>query len=185
MLRGHFFHPHNPQAVPVVSIAKLSNHRLVRRGDDDVVPVKDGKGLAAHKALGAKHRVAQPLGLLLADILDVGHLGDVDNLAVKRLLAGAKQPLLQLRGPVEVILHAGFSTAGDNKDIGDARPHRLLHNVVDGGAVHNGEHLLGDRFGGGEDTGAQPGGGNHSFCHIHSKKPSLFWLMITGKGSWP
>ena len=47
-------------------------------------------------------------------VLVAVHLGDVHDLAVQVLLAGGEQPLLQFRGPVEVVLDAGLAPASSS-----------------------------------------------------------------------
>ena len=111
--------------------------------------------------------MSQPLGLLLPDIEDVGQVGGPADLLQLPLLAGPLQALLQLGVVVEVVVHSGLGPVGHHQDILDAGVYRLLDDILDHRLVHQGEHLLGNRLGGGQHPGPQPGCGNDGFPDLH------------------
>ena len=76
------------------------------------------------------------------------------------------EQVLQLEADVEVVLDGGLAAAGDDDDVLNAGVDRLLHAVLDDGLVHQGQHLLGLRLGGGQKSGAQPGGGEDGFANF-------------------
>ena len=51
-----------------------------------------------------------------------------------------------------------------------ARGGRLLHHVLDGGRVHDGQHLLGLRLGGGQEAGSEPRHGYDSDGDFHGER---------------
>ena len=115
--------------------------------------------------------MAETFGFLLADILDIRHAGEGRDLLVQRLFAGGEQPFLQLGGAVKVILKGRFPAVGHNQDIGDPRLHRFLHQVVNRRLVNEGEHLLGNAFGGGQHPGPQARGGDDRLGYFtHSRQ---------------
>src|SRR5262249_11743908 len=81
-------------------------------------------------------------------------------------LASVLQVVLELEGGVEVILDRALVAAGDEDDLGQPGGHRLLHHVLDGGLVDEGEHLLGLGLGRGEEASAEPGGREHGPFHV-------------------
>ena len=111
--------------------------------------------------------MAQALGLLLPDIEDVGQVGGPADLLQLPLLAGPLQALLQLGVVVEVVVHSGLGPVGHHQDILDAGVYRLLDDILDDRLVHQGEHLLGNRLGGGQHPGPQPGGGDNGLANFH------------------
>ena len=81
-------------------------------------------------------------------------------------LAALREVALQLVGGVEVVLDRVLALAGDDDDGGEAGGHRLLDHVLDDGLVHQGQHLLGLRLGGGEEAGAEARGGEHGLADL-------------------
>ena len=134
---------------------------------DHVVAVHDHEGVIAGEGLGHQNGVAKAEGLLLAHKEDVGQPGNAQASLQRSLLAGLGQSGLQLGGAVKVILDNVLVAADDNQNIRDARTDSLLHNVLNGGLVHNGQHLLGHGLGGGQHTGAQAGGGDNCLTNLH------------------
>lgn len=80
--QGHRFDSHRPQAELLKCVAQLPGGRLLL-GDNHIVPIEDGKWFVSHKALGTVNRVAQALGLLLAQVLDIAKVGDIHHLVVQ------------------------------------------------------------------------------------------------------
>ena len=58
-----------------------------------------------------------------------------------------------------MVLDGVLAAAGDDDDAGEARGHRLLDDVLDDRLVDEGQHLLGLGLGGGQEAGAEAGGG--------------------------
>ena len=73
---------------------------------------------------------------------------------------------LELDAAVEVVLDRLLAPAGDDEDVVDPGPHGLLHHVLDGRLVDDRQHLLGLRLGGGQEPGAQAGGGDDGLAHV-------------------
>ena len=104
--------------------------------------------------------MAEPERFLLPDADQAHHVADPADLPeeLAALLAGER--VLQLVAAIEVVLDGRLAAAVDHDDLLDARLHRLFDDELDGGRVDDGEHLLGDSLGGGEETRPQTGGGN-------------------------
>ena len=95
-------------------------------------------------------------------------------------LAALLEVVLELEGPVEVILEAALAPTGDHQDVGDPGADRLLDHVLDGRLVDERQHLLGLGLGGRQEPGAQAGcrddsfayqGGNHNVFLPPSGRP--------------
>jgi hypothetical protein len=145
------------------AVALVDGHHVGEDGGvgrHDVVAQHDHEGLVAHVLAGHRHGVAEAAGLALADVVDVGHLGDGLHLLQHVELAGLPEVVLELEGAVEVVLDGPLAPAGDDQDVAQADPDGLLHHVLDGRLVDEGQHLLGLGLGGREEPGAQPGGGD-------------------------
>ena len=150
-------------AVTLEDVEELSHAGHAR--DDDVVTQEDTEGLVADQRSCAQDGVAKPEGLLLPDVRHGGELGDGPDLGQLLCLAAILQVVLELEGRVEVILDGALVPAGDEDDLLEARGHRFLHHVLDGGLVHERQHLLGLRLGGGEEARTQPRRGKHGLAH--------------------
>ena len=80
------------------------------------------------------------------------------------MLAARLEEGLELDGDVEVILDRVLAAAGDEDDVVDAGRDRLLDAVLDDRLVDERQHLLRLRLGGGQEAGAEAGGGEHGFA---------------------
>jgi hypothetical protein len=134
---------------------------------DDVVAEQDGERLVADVLLGHADGVAQPERGLLADVVDLGHVGDVPDHLQLVVVALVGEQLLQLDRAVEVVLDGLLASAGDDQDVLDPGPDGLLDHVLDGGLVDQGQHLLGLRLGRREEAGPEPGRRNHGLAYLH------------------
>ena len=103
--------------------------------------------------------MAEAEGLLLADEEDVGQIGDAEALFQHLLLAGSGKFCFQLGAAVKVVLDDVLIAAHDDKDVGDAGADSLLHQILDGGFVHEGEHSFGHRLGGRQHRVPRPAAG--------------------------
>ena len=111
--------------------------------------------------------MAQTLRLLLAEEEDIRHVGHGADDARVLLLAVAHKALFKVGGVVKVILDRGFAAVCDYEDLLNAGGHGLLHDVLDDGLIHERQHLLGGAFGVGQQTRAQPCGGDNGFPDFH------------------
>ena len=71
----------------------------------------------------------------------------------------ASRKRLELDRHVEVILDRVLAAAGDEDDVVDAGRDRLLDAVLDDRLVDERQHFLRLRLGGGQEAGAEAGGG--------------------------
>ena len=106
-------------------------------------------------------RVAEPERVALADVVDVGELGDVLHLLEQVVLALLLEVVLELEVAVEVVLDRALAAAGDDEDVGEPGPHRLLDHVLDRRLVDDRQHLLGLALGGRQEPGPEARGGDH------------------------
>jgi hypothetical protein len=113
-----------------------------------------------------QHGVAQPAGLALAHIMDVGHLGNAAHLGQLGDLAPLLQVVLELERTVEMVFQAPLAPAGNDQEVRYAARHRFFHHVLDGGLVHQRQHLLGLSLGSREEARPQAGGRDHRLAHL-------------------
>jgi hypothetical protein len=78
----------------------------------------------------------------------------------------AAQRLLELVGPVEVVLDGDLAPAGDHQHVVQAGRDGFLHDVLDGRLVDHRQHFLGRRLGGGQEPGAQARRGDNGLGHV-------------------
>src|SRR5690606_17657165 len=133
--------------------------------DHDVVAEQHDERVVADVAAGLGDGVAEPERLALADVVDLGEVGEAADLLELGLLALVGELLLELDAAVEVVLEAALVAPGDDEDVVDAGPHRLLHDVLDGRLVDDRQHLLGLRLGGGQEAGAETGSGDDGLAY--------------------
>jgi hypothetical protein len=110
--------------------------------------------------------MTQAQRVALADVVNVGHLGDGLNLLELLVLLAFLQVELELEVAVEVVLDGPLPPAGDDEDVGDAGADGLLHHVLDGGFVDDRHHLLRLALGGREESRPQPGGRDHCLANL-------------------
>ena len=131
--------------------------------------------------------MAEALRLLLADVADVGEVGEPDDFVVHRLLAAGEQAFLKLRRAVEMILKQFLAAVRDDENVRDAGAHRLLHDVLNRGLVDDREHLLGHGLGSGQYARAEACGRdnglsdflNHSVPSLHpAPQGAVIFLCI-------
>ena len=61
---------------------------------------------------------------------------------------------------------ADLAAPGHDDDVLDSRMQRLFHAVLDDGLVHQRQHFLRLRFGGGQKSGAESRGGEYGFANF-------------------
>ena len=140
---------------------------------DDVVAEQDGERLVAHVLLGDADGVAEAERGLLADVVDLGHVGDVPDQLQLVLVALVGEQQLELDRAVEVVLDGLLAPPGDDQDVLDPGGDRLLDHVLDRGLVDQREHLLGLGLGRREETGPQPGRWDDGLAYLHDDSPDL------------
>src|SRR5690606_7774406 len=142
-------------AVPVPHL----DHALQQlvAGVDHVVAEQHRERLVADVLARAVHGVPEPARLTLAHVVHDGEVaGLLDGPQAFGVALGA-QRLLQFVRPVEVVLDGPLAAAGDHEDVVEAGVDRLLDDVLDRRLVDDGQHFLGCRLGGGQESGTEPG----------------------------
>ncbi len=107
--------------------------------------------------------MAQAEWLLLARIADLHHVCNVSDELGLLHLAVLFEKIFEEGRCVEVIFDGTFAAAGDDNDVLDAGGHALFRDVLDLRLINDGQHFLGLRFGGGEESSAQTGGRQNCF----------------------
>ena len=104
--------------------------------------------------------MAEAEGLLLLDVDEVDPIGQAVHLVKgveEVLLPALLQVVLDLTGTVEVVDDGALPATDDHDHLLDPRLDRLLHPVLDGRLVYQGEHLFGLRLGDRQEASSQPG----------------------------
>jgi hypothetical protein len=129
-----------------------------RRAGHQVVGQQHGKGLVAHQALGAQHRVAQAQRSGLAHVAAY-HVGRLHRAHQRQqfVLVRGGQLIFQFVGGVEVVFDRAFAAPGDKDHVAHARGVGFLDRVLDQRLVHHRQHLLGSGLGGRQKPGAEAG----------------------------
>ena len=129
-------------------------------GLHDHVRQQKRKGLRSHEIARAPDGMAKAKRRLLA-----GEAGGA-RLRLKlveqrelRLLAAFGQGVHQFDLDVEIIFDDAFVASGHENQVLDAGLPRLIHDILDDGAVHHSEHFLWDRFRGRQEPRSKAGDG--------------------------
>jgi hypothetical protein len=133
----------------------------------EVVAPEHGERLVTDHLAGAEHGMAVPQRLTLADEDEARHFGDCSDSGYIRLFASLGQPLLELKRVVEVILDRPFRATRDDDDLFDAGLDCLLDDQLNHRHIDDREHLLWQRLGRRQETGAEPRGRNHRLTNLH------------------
>ena len=160
------------------------NHLLERRDGtvDNVVGQQHGEWLIADHFARHKHGMAQTERFLLADVAHVDHVGDLADDLEQIVLPALLEHLFQFIADVEVVFDGLLAAASDNQDLVAARCHGFFDPVLNDGLVDQRQHLFGLSFGGGEEAGAEAGGGEHGFADFHGHGPlGRLWFVV---GRW-
>ena len=118
--------------------------------------------------------MAQTQRLLLAHEQDVGQIGNAQTLFQHLFLAGLGQLFLQLGAAVKVILDNALVAAQNDQDIGNAGADGLLHQILDGGLVHEGQHALGHCLGSRQYAGTKTRSRNNGFGDFFHNDSPMF-----------
>ena len=118
--------------------------------------------------------MAQTQRLLLTHKQDVGHIGDAQTLLQHLFLAGLCQLFLQFGAAVKMILNNALVAAQNDQDIGNTGADGLLHQILDGGLIHDGQHSLGHCLGSGQYAGAKTRSRNNGFGDFFHNDSPMF-----------
>ena len=120
------------------------------------------EGLVADQLAGAPDGVAEAQRLLLAGEAGLAGLRQVALQLVQRPdLAAHFERVFELELLVEMVLDHRFVAPGDEDEMLDPGLARLVDRVLDQRPVDDRQHFLGHRLGGGQETGAKAGHGEH------------------------
>ncbi len=125
---------------------------------DEVVTEQHRERGVTDVRFGAEDGVSQAERVALPHVVDVGQFARLADLAQLAEVALQLQQVLQFVGTVEVVLQGPLVPAGDHEHVVESAANGLRHHVLDGGPVHDREHLLGSRLGRGEESGAETRG---------------------------
>ena len=141
---------------------------------DNIITEQDSKRLMPNKTARAEDGVAQSAHIFLPYIVNV-HIGGLANEVQQIIFSLARQLVLECRRGVEVILDGTLSMTTDDEDVLDAARECLLHNVLDGRLVYNGQHFLRRCLRRREEPRSVACGGNNGFAYALF----LFHLMYS------
>ena len=126
------------------------------------VAEKNCKRLTITVPLRMKYGISQSLLLLLANVVDIDHIGEVLGLLIERLVALLLQIPFKLEAGVEVILDGPLAPTGYYQNILYARKNSLLYNILNHRFINHRQHLLRLGLGQRQESCAQSCRGYHS-----------------------
>src|SRR5690606_23994754 len=154
---------HHAAAVAPLDVEHRGQQRIARV--DEVVTEQHRERLVADVRRTAQHSVAEPPGVALADVVNVGDdlrpLYPLQALLVALFLQGG----LELPGAVEVVLDRVLVAPGDQEYVVQPGPGGLFHDVLDGRLVDDRQHLFRRGLGRREESRAQPRDRDHGLGH--------------------
>ncbi len=141
LLRFDLHQRHHAAAVALAHLDHPGQQRVA--AVDQVVAEQHRERLVADVPVGAQHGVAEPLRVALPHVVHGGQLAGLAYLgqAFAGLLGG--QRLLQLVGPVEMVLDGDLAAPSDEQHVIQAGGDGLLHHVLDRRLVDDRQHSLG------------------------------------------
>ncbi|CDN42117.1 hypothetical protein BN871_AV_00050 [Paenibacillus sp. P22] len=151
------------------------------RRAQNVVAQQHRKRLVADEAAGAEHRMAQAKRLPLADVDDVGQLGNAADDLQRLLVASCFQLVLQLDRFVEVVFDRALAAAADDHDALDAGCGGFFHDILNGRLVDERHHFLGLGFCCGQETGTEASCRDDCFADMSQVGSNSFVMIET----WP
>ena len=136
-------------------------------------PRMTANGSLPTSVLGDQHGVSEAERLALAHVGELDHLRDLADLGELLLLAALLEKAFELDVDVEVVLDGVLAAAGDDDDVVDAGGDGFLDAVLNDRLVDEDQHLLRLRLGGGQEAGAESGGGKDGFANrgVHPCDP--------------
>jgi hypothetical protein len=172
LVAGHPLEGDHRATVCHVLLDQLLGDRLAAPVEHHVVGEEHGERLVADQLLGHQHRVPEPQLLLLVDEGDGADLRDAPYRAQHLDVAAILQPALQRRVRVEMLLDRAAPAGDDDDDLLDPRGDRLFHRVLDDGPVDQGDHLLGDGLGRGQEASSEAGRRQDGLSDAHGDRVS-------------
>ncbi len=150
----------------MIGVDQLADARPV--GDDDVVGQDHHEWLVADQVLGHEHRMPEAQLLLLADVRQLGKVGDRAHLAELLDLALLLEQVLEFVVEVEVVLDRALVGRGHDDDLLDPGRDRLFDRVLDDRFVDQRQHLFRLRLRGGQEASAPTCGREDGFSNAQS-----------------
>ena len=112
--------------------------------------------------LRTQHGVAQTLRVALAHIVQVAtKLVSLNNRCQQSVLTLLSKLAFQNGNTIEVVLQSALVATGNHQNIVQAGTNSFLHDILNRGAINNGEHFLRGGLRGGQESSAQTGGRNN------------------------
>ena len=147
-------------------------------------PKHDGKRLVADQMLGAEDGMSESEGFRLADVTEIGQIGNVPHLAQQLAFAVALEVFLQFDGAVEMIFDGALATTGDDDDVFDARGNGFLHRILNQRFVDQRQHFFRRSFCRGKKPRAEAGGGENGFSNLCSRHSGIVCDGINDVKKW-
>ncbi|MPN17625.1 hypothetical protein SDC9_164980 [bioreactor metagenome] len=126
----------------------------------------------------ARDGVSQSARFLLADVMDIRHIGYLAYKIEHFGLVVFGKLVFELDGPVKMVLNGFLGTAGDDDNILDAGLDGFLDDKLNRRLVHDRKHLLGLRLCGRQKAGAKSRRGYYGFFNAHSFPRYISFLNI-------
>ncbi len=164
----------------VVDVDELADARSV--ADHDVVREDHRERLVADEVLGHQDGVTEPELLLLTDVRHLREIADPANHPQLLDLALVLEEPLELDRQVEVVLDRPLLARRDDDDLLDPGRDGFFDRVLDDRLVHQRQHLLGLRLGGGQEAGPPASSREDGLSNAHRTSSCVAWA---GAGSIP
>ena len=142
-----------------------------RRVAHQFVGQQHGERLVPDRFAGTPDGVAEPAGLILVDDRRPPVGADAADPFGQLVTALGLQCLDHVRAVLEVGLDTGLGAVGHDHDVVDPGPERLIDDDLQQRRVTDREQLFGNRLGGREETGSQPGRGDDGALNTHFADP--------------
>ena len=165
-LAGHLLDRYDIAAMLFVGRDALGQAASPRPRHRHHVGQQNRERLVTDDVSGAPYRMAKAERHLLAGETRRAGCWEILPQGGKLLeLAALLQRLLKLIGDVEMILDHCLVAAGDEDEMLDSGLSRLIHDMLKDRPIDDGEHLLGDGFGGRKKARAQTGDRKNSLAY--------------------
>ena len=132
---------------------------------DQVIAQQDGERLVAHVLAGAQDRMAKPLGVSLAHVVQRAQAGGMADSLQPVEVALEFEGVFQRGLTVEVVLQRTLLAPGNHEQIGQPGPDGFFHNVLDGRLVDHRQHFLGHCLRGRQKARSQSRSGYDSLSY--------------------
>ena len=146
-------------------------------------PSSTAKGSSPTCSRATRDRVAESERVLLADVVDVAEVRRLLDLLQQVVAALLLQVVLELEVAVEMVLDRPLAPPGDDEDVGEPGPDRLLHHVLDRRLVDDREHLLGLALGHRQEPGAESRRRDHCLADRGRHRTALLTRRVTPRSA--